>query len=227
MAFVRVQGTNHENGVTTTPFCTLGATVGVGNAIFVTVVWDSGVGDTVTGITDDKGNVYTLVDLLRNATNSGSMQTAYFLNAINAPITITATLSAADNFVAEVMVDEYSGIATSAALDGHAINSQDAPGTGADAVTSTNANTTVNGNLIYGVSGNLDGNTNTAGTGYTIRQSNTAPTRTMFSEDRVQASAGAIAATFTAGTVPSHCVTAVMAFKAPAASDTLFGQACL
>jgi hypothetical protein len=223
-----VQGNQHQNGgaSSTTVAVTLGAAVTSGNALMVSVGWGSSSGaDTVTGVTDDKGNTYQLVDQVRDATQQYLWRTAYLLNVTNGPITITATINNTNTFGA-ILVDEYSGVATSAALDGHAMQGQVSPATTADAVKSGAITTTANGNLIYGTTVEITGlGTITHGTGFTARIN---VAGVFMTEDEVQATAGLIAngATFTASNAADSWITGVMAFKA-AATDTLMGQACL
>lgn len=221
MAFSYIQGNTHENLSTSssTVAVTLASTVGSGHALMVWVGWASNSGDTVTGISDDKSNTYTLVDLARDNAEGYSWQSAYLLNATNAPKTITATLSASQPF-ASIVVDEYSGIASSAALNGHAMQDQLDPGIGANAVTSGNITTTAGGDLIYGGTVSITSSTLTAGTSFAQRQFVDSSFET---EDRTQASAGSVAATFTTNGSGSvyNFITGVMAFKAAASGITV------
>lgn len=222
-----VQGNNHLNGSSTvaTAAVTLTGTVGSGNAVFVSLSWSSTAGDTPT-CTDDKSNTYTLVDNVRNAALTDSYATFYALNVTNAPQTVTGTFNGgANRSFGSILADEYSGIATSAALDGHTMQSQGtAPGTGTDAVTSGNATTTADGNLIYGTTANVNGaGSIAAGTGYAQRQYNT---NNFMTEDKTQTTHGTIAATFTAGNATDPFITGIMAFKV-AGGDTLFAQSSM
>lgn len=215
MAITRVQGASNTASVSATSIsATFGATVGNGNAVIV-YVWFSNGGTTT--ISDDKSNSYTLVD-----TNSVvSVRSFYLTNITNAPITVTVTFGTTQtgsNTVASIMIDEFSGIATSSPLDGHTINRVTFPGTGTDAVTSGSITTTTNGDLIWGAVIDELSITNAAaaGTGFTLGTQNAAGTNGRgATEYLIQGTAGSIAATFTqtasSGGRPS---TDVIAFKA-------------
>lgn len=217
---VRVQGNLHSNGAgaSTTVAVTLGATVGSAHMLAVCVAWgNSLVSDVVNSITDDKSNTYTIVDTVRDATNSETFVSAYAFNITNAPITITATLNASRNFNG-ILVDEFSGILTTNPIDGHAMQVQAAPGTGANAITSGNFTTASNGDLIYGC------NVDTAGPG--DANSGTGFTQDLFlsngfvTEHKVQSSAGSVAATFTATTGTDGFITGGMGFKPTVTTTT-------
>lgn len=219
MAFTRVQGRNHQNGASssTTVACGSGdglTAIASGNTVVVEVGWSSTAGDTVTGITDNQGNTYTLSDLARETSVGYSYQTAYRANITNAPTTITATLSASRTFAA-ITIQEYSGFLGSSPLDGHAMQAQQNPGTGANAISSGNATPTTNGCLIFGATVNVNGTAAVGyGTGYTGRDNFS---NTFESEDKTQAAAAATAATFTAGNAGdggNSWITGLLAFKA-------------
>jgi hypothetical protein len=218
MAFSRVQGRNHQNGASssTTVACGSGdglTAIASGNLVVVEVGWASTAGDTVTGITDNQSNTYTLTDLARETTVAYSYQTAYRANITNGPVTITATLSASRTFAA-ITVQEYSGVLAASPLDGHAIQAQRNPGTGANAVSSGNATPATNGCLIFGATVNVNGSGAPGyGTGYTGRDNFS---NTFESEDKTQAAAAATAATFTAGNAGdggNSWITALLGFK--------------
>ena len=85
-----------------------------------------------------------------DTTDSYNVSTFYLLNITNGPITFTVTVSPATSFIA-LAVDEYSGVAAAAALDGHAINFQpNVISLSADSVTSGNITTAAPGDLIWG-----------------------------------------------------------------------------
>ena len=112
-----------------------------------------------------------------------------------------------------IIAHEISGWNT---LDQHRINPQSAPGTGANAVTSGNVTTTTNGQYIFGatIQDDFGPIAITPGTGFTERESTDADNATVpqDSEDRIQATAGNIAATFTQNVNKDIC-TCMMTFK--------------
>jgi hypothetical protein len=204
-AFTRVQGGS--------VVVTLPSAVTTGDLIVVSVAWASTVTDTVT-VKDDKNDTFTLVDNFRAISpNNFYLQSAYFLNVTAGAQTFTATISTARQF-ADIFVDEFSGVATTAALDGNVMNtaqSNNPPAASANSVTSTTITPTTNGDLIYGATLNLTGvGTQSVGTGFTQAQL----TANLFlSEFLTQATAASIAATMTPTSGSDNWITYVMAFK--------------
>ena len=217
MAIAYIQGNSHANGATssTTVAVTLGATVGVGNMLAVSL---GTVSNTLSSVTDDKSNVYTVVFNGSTSTASGfTFATAYCLNITNAPQTITATWSGSTSF-STILVDEFSGVATSSALDGPpSVNPGQTGVVGASAVFSGNTTTTVNGDLIYGSGVSITGfGPFTAGAVPAFTQAQII-TSAYLTEYLVQSTAGAIQATFSSGQISDMFTTQVMAFKAASA----------
>src|SRR2546422_849983 len=107
----------------------------------------------------------------------------------------------------EIAIHEYSGVATTSALD------QQNGATGNSSSPSSGSVTpSVNGELIFGWTANSFGvNSYTAGTGFTQRQSDLA---FYASEDQVQGTAGAISATWAQGGSSAQWAAKVLAFKA-------------
>src|SRR6185312_3488206 len=140
-------GTNQVAGAATSITVTLGSAVGSGNCVVGAVTRNDN--EAVVTITDDKGNTYTNLDQVHDA-STGYYVTSFVLgNIINGPVTITATFGGSEGF-RTIAVDEYSGVSVvSNPNDGHAGQLQAAPGTGTDAVTSGAFTTTANGNLIW------------------------------------------------------------------------------
>jgi hypothetical protein len=163
-------------------------------------------------------NTYTLIDGPTDLSTSYRGWTYYVLSANSGATTVTVTFSAAVSYAA-IVVHEISGLDTSAPLDQHIINGQNAPGTGTDAVTSTAKTTTASGEYIFGASSNANGSAvAAAGTGFTSRA-----TADPASEDQIQGASGSIAATFTASDSFAPYLTALVTFKAASAGDTLMG----
>lgn len=193
--------------------------IGSGHLVAGFAVWDSAVLTDFISVTDNQGNTYTIVDKVSAASNgfNHSWGSFYCPNITNGPVTITANYVSATPNIA-IFLDEYSGVATTSPLDGHAMSTQLAPGTGADGCTSGNITTTVAGDLIYSGMVDVQGITgsNASGTSFTLRVNNDASNGQSFSctEDRIQVAAGSIAGTFT---LSANAVTVcgVMAFSPP------------
>jgi hypothetical protein len=210
-----VQGVTHGNGsgASTTVAGTLTNPVGSGNTVFVSVGW-AGTSDLVNTITDDKLNSYTIVDRQVDNTDSYTWVSGYRVNATGGPTTITATISASVPF-ASIVIDEFSGVPTTAVLDNHAINIQIGlvPGVPpTDKITST-AVSLVGTDLVYGSSVNVTGGgTESVGTGFTQAQHTPSA---FISEFQTGVSAGSKAATFTP-TATATWITYMLALQIPA-----------
>jgi hypothetical protein len=171
---ITVSATTCTSTVVTTLALSLGGAVGSGHTVTGLVSYGLGsVAPTVSSITDDKSNTYTLVDNAIKAGATNTWGTSFFLqNITNGPTTITANFSQGVRFN-RMLLDEYSGVAASSPLDGHTAQNQNTPGTGANVVTSGNFTTASNGDLIIGSTVYLATNSAvTAGTSplsYTLR----------------------------------------------------------
>jgi hypothetical protein len=200
------QGTGSNQ---TTQSVTVSTAVPAGAAVCIFVLWVGS--DTTCTISDGvSGNTYTAVD--DNTTGAYPIHTFYGLNIQNGPRTYTATIGAANTYLT-ILVDTFTGIATSGALDGHATNSQSPPGTGTDAITSGSFTTTTAGDLIWGVTMNSTGGNASTGTGFTTGQVFSGNEN---SEYKVAGAAGSYATTFTDATNGGtyNYQTSAMALKA-------------
>lgn len=171
----------------------------------------------ISGVADSRSQTYTsAVNVTDGATYS--LATYYFLNTTGGACTVTVTFAGAVTF-ASLQVAEYSGVATSSALDKTANNSQTDPGTAADAITSGSVTPTTDGQLILGWTSALvvGGSTVSAGSGFTGRINVFGD---ILFEDQIQTSAGAIAATFTTTSATADFITLVSTYKAAAAAGT-------
>lgn len=219
MAFTAVQGgQNYVQASSTTIAVTISA-VGSGNAICGVVSWDGAGTTTLTSVTDDKGNTYNLETTIKDTTNNQYLSAFSRTNITNAPTTITATLIASEAFHG-IIVDEFSGGSTASTdeRDGtaHGGQFQNAPGTGADAITSGTFTTATNGDLLYG--GCMAGGTTTNasnGTSFSTGTSMVSPDYSMQSEYRTQATAGAGTAATLTQAVGTQRVTFLIAIKPP------------
>ncbi len=226
MAIAFVQSGQHQNGGSglTTCAVTLTNPVGAGNMLCISVGYAaSGSTSLLSSITDDKSNTYTILDFTADTTEQYFWHSNYILNITNGAQVITAHLPAAPVF-ASILVDEFSGVLTAAAIDGHLISARQVVSAGANTITSGNITTTTNGDLIYSAAVDINGNSTawSAGTGFALRQNITGIFAT---ESQVQGTAGAIAGKFgfTTGTSQPY-VNYVMAFKAAGGSTAPVGQ---
>jgi len=223
MAFAHPQGQhNSTGGGSATTVAATGSAIGSGNVVLGTVFWGNSA-TTLSSVKDDKNNTYTVKD--STVATDGVGSASFILgNITNSPITITATFSVSTNFLT-IIWDEYSGALASAdPSDGHAFQSQ----TVTTSQSSGNIVTTVNGDLIYGASWDLNGaSAFTAAGGSTIRTTDSAGAPGA-SEDKVQSTAGSVSSTFTSSAADDY-TTYVIAVK-PAATgvpNVLMGQIML
>lgn len=171
----------------------------------------------ISGVADSRSQTWSsAVNVTDGATYS--LATYYFHNTTAGANTVTVTFAGAVTY-ASLQIAEYSGVATSSPLDKTASNSQTAPGTGTDAITSGSVTTTTDGQLILGWTTALTvgAGTVSAGTGFTGRINVFGDT--LF-EDRVQSSAGSVSATFTGTNATSDYITLVSTYKAATAAIT-------
>lgn len=181
------------------------------------VIFDNSIPASLTSVTDDKSNTYTIVDTVTDAVNDQTIVSFYLTNISNGPITITAHFSASTDFFAMGLEEDNPGAGQTASIDGHnaALTSIPTSTTGTNNVSSGSATTTANGDLIKGFVVNSGGLTTfSAGTSpiaFTQR-THAAGDATHFgmtTEDFVQTTAGSIAVTF--GNSVSDPVTIVKA----------------
>jgi len=182
-----------------------------GDTIMGWVCWEDPA-ITLTSVTDGT-NTYTL--LHNPTTGDGSARAAMFycLSVSAGTFTVSANLSSAafGNTIAHLARD--SGGTPS--FDKSALVEQIFPGTGTNAVSSGNVTTVSNGQYIFGASAkcSASGNVLTSGTGYTSRVQQNNSGAASLSENQIQTSAGAIAATFTTSS-DGPFLTGIMTFNA-------------
>ncbi len=199
MSFVQFWGNDSGPAIATS-----GSNVTAGNIVCGIIFWNSTT-ITLTQIANNRGPNCTLLGN-PTAMAANGMRCALFygeLTSGGATCTLTTSWSSPPT-VAAIFAHEYSGIDTAQIVDntGAAWAIQEvSPGGGAtvtDIFTSGNFTTTTNGCTIAGFC--MDPNVNNdmvSGTGFTDRNTTqTSPVRAD-SEDRVQTTAGVIAATFT------------------------------
>lgn len=197
MPMTHVQNANGGSAGAVTSTAATGSAIGNGNVVCGVVFWHNTSG-TLTSITDDKGNTYTIVDKIQDAGGGNFFNASFYLtNITNGPSTITANLNSSTTG-AQITWDEYSGLSSGASLDGHNGQSQNSPGTGADAISSGSFATAFNGDLIW--AGGYAGNQITgAGTGFALRLNGVSSNGIvfLFTEDKTQSAAGSVAGTAT------------------------------
>ena len=194
-----------------------------GDAIVGYVQWSS---DTVTLDSVTAGcATFTLLDNpTTDSTNQRRAATFYASNISGGTTcTITYTFSAWVNST-WLIQHEVSGVDASSPLAGHALQFQHLPGTDTDAISSGSITTTVSGAYIFGTTSDAGYNSVVdAGTGYTGRESGSNGLR---SEDRIQTSAGSIAATFTEQAQAwADYATAIVALT-PTSATTITAASC-
>src|SRR5229473_6651810 len=210
-------------GTATTISATFASNVLAGNLIAVYVTYD-GTG-TLNSVTDSLGNTYTIVQTISDGTHVQKSATAYAKNIAGGANTVTAPFASAI-CCRLIIAHEITGADTAAPLDGglgvgFSGQVQAAPGNGANAVTSGNMTTVTNGDYIFGATSDSSGLTTqtiSAGTGETIRVNSSGATgNATASEEKIQATAGAVASTFTFNVTAGTSLTMQMAFKPPPA----------
>lgn len=229
MPIAHVQNANGGSSGAVTSFAATGSAIGSGNVVCGVAFWHNTSG-TLTSITDDKGNTYTIVDKIQDAGGGNFFNASFYLtNITNGPSTITANLGASTTG-AQITWDEYSGLSASATLDGHFGQSQSSPGTATDAISSGSFTTALNGDLIW-CGGYTGGGTSVAGTGFTLRLNNVISNGIVFlvTEDKTQATAGSVAGTYTDSTVHTETtnIVALAIGVSGGGGDTLMGAICL
>lgn len=205
-----VQGGGSFNSSSSSTWSTTLSPVGSGNALCIAVGYVNGTADTIS-IADGHSNTYTQVD---QSSQSGFQWTTFYaINVTGSPTVITVTDSTSPRSFNGMVVDEYTGVATSSALDGHAINPQTNAATSTDAVTSGSITTGTSGDLICSMVVTTAGGISANGTGFTAATSDAAGAGVFWSEYQVQSSAGSIAGTWSTSAGTNGFVTGVIALK--------------
>lgn len=205
-----IQSTNTDNGYDNNVAATLTGTA-AGNLLVVAVTVGSS-SDIITSVNGSVNGAYT------RATWAGvsgvGLHVYYKANGAGGNETVTVTFSASQS--SNLALHEYSGIATTAALD----QANAAGGTGTtstDGDVSPSVTTTTAGQLIFSAIINNTGSTPTftAGTSYTRRQHGPRGTDAgrHGTEDQIQSAAGSIQGTWTASTTDNY-IAAIATFKA-------------
>ena len=163
-------------------------------------------------ITDTRGNTYR--QAVRRNGGSDHTLAIYYAENIRAganQVRVVISNSASLRFA----ILEYAGVATSNALDvtASATQSNSLPNSG-------NATTTASGDLLIGAFSTRVSRTFAAGSGYTIRQAiSAAPATALMVEDRIQSTAGPVAANASLNT-PDLWGAALAAFRRASSGAT-------
>jgi hypothetical protein len=170
---------------------------------------------TITSMTDTLGNTFTPATSLATNTSWGIGEQVWIAAAkASGTNVVTVNLSQAANL--HLIIAEYSGLATSNAVDVTVVGGSGA--TTGTAVDSGALTTVTPGDLLFGhvVTGHLN-QTFAAGTGYTLWQ--TSPGGASAVEDQSVQATGSYHATFTLGTA-DYWICALVALKPAAVSTT-------
>jgi hypothetical protein len=116
MTFAHVQGTAHSGQSGTSINATFSSAVTSGNVVTGVIGWVGYIGgtDSLTSVTDDQGNAYTVIGKVVNFLSGTTYYWATFFSAAeitNAPTIVTATLTPGSGspVFAVAMIDEWSG----------------------------------------------------------------------------------------------------------------------
>lgn len=192
---------------TSTKTCSVSG-VTVGNALFVLL--GGGHGVTLSSVTDDVGNSYT-VDVAEYGTNNDTAAIASCLNVVFVPNTITLHLTGNRDCDTCITVEEFSGIASSSALDQTATLAYGWLGPGLSiGPTGTTAQADELVIALWGV--NPHTVTWTKGTNYMDFGPLVGGEKVMFSEYRILSSTGAQTATGTLST-DTYLIGALATYK--------------
>jgi hypothetical protein len=182
MAIAFVQGNNNTSQSGTSVTLAFLSNNAAGNLLILTV---RSANFDVSGVSDTQGNNWTKIDSLANQEFCNCW---YAPNSKAGANTVTVTFTGSASFV-YLAVGEYSGVKVSSPLDTHNITSGTSSTPAAPSVAATA------GDLVLGYVEDGNGETITAGSGYTIRQNNIGAAY----EDQLNVAAGNFAPNFTFG----------------------------
>jgi hypothetical protein len=204
---------------------TLPAAVPVGNAVVAFFYGNaSGGASVVPTITDNgTGNTYHNTNYVFNTVAGGNWFAGWFygLSIQGSPTQIIWTRGAGDSQTysfTSLVADVFSGVATSAALDGNAGQQQNSTGSGSDAQSSGAFVPGTAGDLIWGAMVAITGGTLTHGTGFTQGQTTSL---TWITEYKLSGVSGSQTVTFTDSNAADQCLVGGFALLAS------LGGACL
>lgn len=121
-----------------------------GNTLVVFIKWETVANPNVTSVTDTAGNTFVEIAELANTSGAPYCSMYYAENITgNASNVVTANFGSASTDWSQIIVEEFSGLATSSSLDG---SQQTDTGTGTSYST-PNITTTTTGLVVLGVAG--------------------------------------------------------------------------
>lgn len=227
-AHVQTNGTQTDAAGATAAH-TLLSDVTAGSLLVLYVIW-APITTAISSVASSPANTWTPFG---PNNNDGTFQTAgyYAMNAAAGTTTVTVTFADATPSNKRVTVTELSGMATTNALDVATGQVQSNPGTGTDAVTTTNPGNTAAANewAVASVSHRGVGDDVAAGTNFTERDEGQGTFYVFEIETRQIVSAGSAGtATWTVPTGTFQETSMVGTFKEPAAAGfTVIGRSVL
>jgi len=201
------------------------SSTGAAGCITGHVTWFGSATTDLTSVTDNQSNVYTIKNATAFAGIAGLFAAQFIAANTTAAVTsVTCHFSPNAQF-RRAFVQELTGADTTSPYNASTGQSQSAPGTGSNAVSSGSFSSTVNNCLILGAT--FDGSNSSipsVGTGFTSADTLNNPSDgdAQIVESKTLTTAGSTAATFTTSTGTSEFVTLGMAIApAVAAGPTL------
>jgi hypothetical protein len=218
--FARVQGTSFENTATTANVYSqsFSAPIGSGQCVVGYFQYD-GTSNTLTSITDDKGNSYTVKDTTIDVSNNAVGHSFILGNISNGPITINFNFSTSHASIWGC-IDEFSGVlARSDPSEAHSATTPTSVGA-ANTWTANTITPISNGDLVWSaVTATSVTEQWTAGVGWTQgTQSVGVSNGQTCTEYLVQNTAAGIAPTFHSATGTNVAIGGSMAILPPAPS---------
>jgi hypothetical protein len=209
---VQASNVSNANTITISPTA--------GDLIVLTCASTGGVTPTIT-VADNIGSDAWIVPL-NNATGTVyQVSIAYLINCPAGITTLTVTFSGGTPGIVFLSAVAYKNISSASFISVTALNSQTAPGTGTNAITSAALNVTSEPAILLGyMIDNTVSGTTSAGTGFTKRVSNPSSSGTYVEDIEVLATGNAFA-TFTNATGTNTYNTWALAFiESTAAANT-------
>jgi chitodextrinase len=205
-----VQGASAgSNGASASIAQSFPSNTAAGDLIVVVVSWDTGSSSVVT-IADSEGNAYSQAAQAVDATHTQALAIYYASNIAAGTDRVTASFGASSGSL-RLAIHEYAGIAAMSAFDATAMHVDNTGTAAPNGVTSNAAVSLSDGELVFGaVMADHGPVAIAAGSGFSVRES--ASTSDLSTEDRIQAAAGSIAATFTFAAAESY-LAEVVTFK--------------
>ena len=199
-----IQHTSKDAGTTSSSTLTFASNNTASNWIAVSI--RAGAANETFTVTDTNGNTYRKAIQFNVTVSGGTIGIFYAENIAGGANTVTVSDTAVATLRFAIL--EYSGVATSGSLDGVAMTQGNSA-----SPNSGSGTTTANGDLLLGAIMTAAPETYTAGIGYQIEESAPAePGTKLITEDQVQATAGAAAASATLG-MANPWAAAIAAFK--------------